>query len=196
MAIFYWKGGVDTAWATVANWFKDEALSVAAGAFPNDSAAIAVIPLGGPQRDIATLGANRTVAAFIDLTNGDYSFKATDFTLTVGSAIFLGTGINWGKIAGNCVFKGDYSYNLGTITGTCIFSGAGSYNIGTITGNCVFSGVNSNNGGTITGDATFQTGTGMYNSGTITGSLLALVPLGFNTGTAGKYPLDVLNTGI
>ena len=196
MAIFYWKGGVDTAWATVANWFKDEALSVAAGTFPSGSTDIAVIPASGSSASIVTLGANRTIAAFIDLSGGTYRFSALDYTLTVGSASFVGAGSgNEGTIAGDCVFSGVGSYNFGYITGNCVFKGSSSYNALSITGACVFIGDYSQNNGTITGNALFQTGIGMSNPGTITSSLLALVPIS-STGTAGKYPLDVLNTGI
>jgi len=180
MAIFYWKGGDEggpTAWNNQYNWFKDEALSVNADAFPNDSAAIAVIPASGSEASITYLEANRTIAAFIDLNNGTVRFEAVDFTLTVGSASFLGASSNSaGKITGGCTFSGVGSRNQagGTVTGGCIFTGTttSTRNAGTIIGGCIFSGDSSRQQGTITGDCLFS-GNGTRNlSATITGNCI------------------------
>jgi len=180
MAIFYWKGNDDSGpevWDNQYNWYKDEALSVDAGAFPNDSAAIAVIPASGSEANISTLGANRTIAAFIDLSNGTYRFQAVDFTLTVGSASFLGASSNnSGKITGGCTFNGVGSKNQtgGTVTGGCIFTGTtiNTRNVGTIIGGCIFSGDSSRQQGTITGDCLFSGNSTRQLSGSITGNCI------------------------
>ena len=180
MAIFYWKGNDDSGpevWDNQYNWYKDEALSVDAGAFPNDSAAIAVIPASGSEASITYLEANRTIAAFIDLNNGTVRFEAVDFTLTVGSASFLGASSNNnGKITGGCTFSGVASRNQtgGTVTGGCIFTGTttNTRNTGTIIGGCIFSGDSSRHQGTITGDCLFSGNSTRNLTGSITGNCI------------------------
>jgi hypothetical protein len=190
MAIFYWKGNDDSgpeAWNNQYNWFKDEALTVDSYAFPSGSTDIAVIPASGSQANISTLGANRTIAAFIDLNNGTYHFEAVDFTLTVGSASFLGASSNSaGKITGGCTFNGVGSKNNtgGTVTGGCIFTGTTSAtrNVGTIIGGCIFSGDSSRQQGTITGDCLFSGNSTRQLSGTITGNCIFSETLARNSG--------------
>ena len=180
MAIFYWKGGNDGPpdnWDNQYNWFKDEALTVAAGAFPSGSTDIAVIPASGSEWSIVTLGANRTIAAFIDFSDGTYRFEAVDYTLTVGSASFIGAGSNSaGKITGGCSFSGAGSKNNtgGTVTGGCIFSGTTitTRNAGTIIGGCIFIGDSSRQQGTVTGDCLFSGNGTRQLTGTITGNCI------------------------
>ena len=183
MAIFYWAGGDDGPpdnWNNGNNWRKDEALTVPTNGgddFPKNSTDIAVIPPQGSYWSIVTLGANRTIAAFIDLSGGTCRFEAVDFTLTVGSASFVGTNSNSnGKIAGSCSFSGVGSKNSsgGTVTGGCIFSGTTSStrNQGTIIGGCIFSGDSSRQYGTITGDCLFSGNSTRQLSGTITGNCI------------------------
>jgi len=190
MAIFYWKGGDEggyDAWDNQYNWFKDEALTISADAFPSGSTDIAVIPASGSQANISTLGANRTIAAFIDLNDGTYRFEAVDFTLTVGSASFLGASSNSaGKITGGCTFSGVGSKNQtgGTVTGGCIFDGS-SYsvrNLGTVIGGCIFSGESGGAGGTITGDCLFSGSSVRNATGIITGNCIFS---GLNARTSG-----------
>ena len=195
MAIFYWKGNGDGGqdnWNNGANWWKNEALDESTDGsddFPKNSTDIAVIPASGSEANIATLGANRTIAAFIDLNNGTYRFEAVDFTLTVGSASFVGASSNSaGKITGSCSFSGAGSKNNtgGTVTGGCIFSGTTeARNSGTIIGGCIFSGHSSRQSGTITGDCLFS-GYGarqLSGTGTITGNCIFSGNLALNSRT-------------
>ena len=183
MATFYWKGNGDGGqdnWNNGYNWCRDEALTDDMDDpddFPQNSTDIAVIPASGSEANIATLGANRSIAAFIDLSGGTYRFQAVDYTLTVGSASFIGAGSNSaGKITGGCSFSGVGSKNNtgGTVTGGCIFSGTTSStrNVGTIIGGCIFIGDSSRQYGTITGDCLFSGNNVRQLTGTITGNCI------------------------
>ena len=193
MAIFYWKGNGDGGqdnWNNGANWWKNEALDESTDGsddFPKNSTDIAVIPASGSEANIATLGANRTIAAFIDLNNGTYRFEAVDFTLTVGSASFVGASSNSaGKITGGCSFSGLGSKNNtgGTVTGGCIFSGNSAFtrNAGTVIGGCLFIGEGGRNAGTITGDCLFSAYGTRQLTGTITGNCIFSAHLARHSG--------------
>ena len=183
MAIFYWKGGVGSPgdqWNIASNWCIDEALANVASAYPQNATDIAVMT-DDSDGGISTLGTAVSIAAFISFVTGVYGLGATDYTLTVGLASFLGAGSdNDVSIIGNCIFSGTDCSNNGTIVGNCIFSN-GSDNYGTITGDCIFNGSSTSNFGTITGDCIFSGSSNRNQSGTINGNCI------FNSGGGRNY---------
>ena len=186
MAIFYWKGGSSPTglWQSSGNWAKNEALTVAAGGYPHNATDIAVITNASAD-NITDFGEAISIAAFINF--GDFEaaqLTASDYTLTVGLASFLGYGsTNSVSIIGNCIFSGGYCVNSGTIVGNCIFSD-GSYNNATITGDCIFNGTSAHNYGTITGDCIFSGVSNRNQAGaTINGNCIFNTPGGRANGT-------------
>lgn len=126
------------------------------------------------------------------------------------------------NIVGNCIFSGNGSYNDSRITGHCIFSGGigsaycGIHEHGVHTGSVLLSGLGAYvtdgsiinghlfcvadygySGATISGSAFFTEGDSASHNGDIAGSLIKLPACTnfSNTGTATRYPLDVLATG-
>lgn len=187
MAIFYWKGGTSPSglWQSTGQWYKDEALTVAAGDYPHNATDIAVFT-NGASDNCTDFGEAISIAALIDFTAYDDPGRltATDYTLTVGLASFLGySGENSVSIIGNCIFSGTECSNSGTIVGNCIFSN-GSDNNGTITGDCIFNGSSTSNYGTITGDCIFSGSSNRNQAGaTINGNCIFNTPGGRNNGT-------------
>ena len=87
-------------------------------------------------------------------------------------------------MTGNAYFTnsgGSVNSAYGDVDGLAVFSGGSWENAGSLTGSAVFHGL---------GD-----GTSRLHSGSVTGALFPLSEF-TNTGTAGKYPFDVLGAGI
>jgi hypothetical protein len=126
----------DGAWATLGNWWRDEARTIAAAELPGPEAHVVVLTFA----EISALGADRTVRS-IEFRSG--SLTSASNTLYCQRADFLGIGGNQGTIS-----AAEAAY----------FSGHGSFNNGDILGNAFFTGLNSINGeeGSVSGTGYFR----------------------------------------
>ena len=122
--------------------------------------------------------------------------------VVAGSAVFYGiySYNNYdASVNSGAIFYGDVSYNVGNCYGVAVFHGSDSYNDSNIIGSAIFKGAYSQNytTGGISQHA-LMLAAGTSNLGTVSGAFLPMVPLTgtVSTGTAVKYPLDILAAGI
>ena len=226
MAVYFWinSGGGSPAgnWSDNNNWSFTDGGS-AAGSYPDGTDDTAIIGYAATGSILEMGGFSGTIGLFLvlsssytlDLTNSE-SYNSLSFNL----GLFYGSGsgpIN-SALTGPCIFRGSGASNAYYVGGDAYFIGSGCTNNGQVTGSAYFTnsgGAINNTGGSVGGLAVFNggsweskglltgpavfygqgSGTSRLHSGSVTGALIPLSPF-TNTGTAGKYPLDILGTGI
>ena len=163
-ATLYFDGAVDGAWATVGNWWLDDAHTEPAGRLPTSADSVVA------SANITASG--QTVADFT--FKGEFSALLGTLAVT-GNATFNDITLNLGvlTVSGVATFNDSSSNGEtggGTLNGNAVFNG-NSLNAGTINGNAVFNdgSYNSDEGGTVNGNATFNDSS--ENDGTVTGTI-------------------------
>ena len=225
MAFYFWIGGGSSptgSWDINDHWSFTDGGSPA-GSYPDGTNDIAILPHSASEDILDMGGFSGTIGMLIvhsniyslDFSNAE-GYNSISFNLGLfygGGSGPVGAGLN-----GPCIFFGNGSSNSQQVNGDAYFIGSGCTNYGEVTGNAfftnssgtvnetygdvdglaVFTGGSWENKGTLAGPAVFHgsgAGTSRLHSGSVTGALLPLSEF-TNTGTAGKYPLDVLGAGI
>jgi hypothetical protein len=162
MATLYFNAAVDTDWATLGNWWTDDAFTTQATSLPtsaDDVIASAIIAANsGSEPTVANFTLNGFSHLGIAITvtgNATFNDSSVNRTTVTGNATFNGSSYNYyGKtVTGNATFN-DYSSSEGTVSGDATFNDY-SYNYGEVGGNATFND-SSYNRTTVTGNATFS----------------------------------------
>ena len=151
MATLYFNGAVDSDWATLGNWWEDDAFTVPATSLPTSGdSVIASADIWGNSSGSAPTLVDFTMNAGV---------LGIPITVT-GNAIFNGNAIvNFCTITGNATFN-DYSYNYsGTVSGDATCNDY-SLNDCYVSGDATFNDYSCNGGwfgnGRVFGHATFN----------------------------------------
>jgi cytoskeletal protein CcmA (bactofilin family) len=158
MATLYYNNAAgDFEWATLGNWWANEACTVPATSLPGSSDSV-----------VATVSINADSRTVVNFTmTGSGSLQLYGALTVTGVATFsdsspsYGGVNNAGTITGNAVFNG-VTANRGIVTGNATFNGSATNGSpdgfpGTVNGNATFNGLATNDGSTgyIGGNATF-----------------------------------------
>ena len=219
MAVYFWSGNYSPlSWDNASNWSLTDGGS-SAGSYPDDSGDVAIVPASASANIEDSGSFSGTVGVLLVLSSTYGLNFYSPGSIYIDLCIFHGTGSGvkgytelWSQVS---IFSGSSSTNQNYVSGRCYFTGSGSRNessaasgdaifggpssyngsSGSVGSGCaIFAGDSNQNNGYVSGDAVFSN-TNCTNSGTVTGSLLSLKPI-TNSGTAAKYPLDVLGAGI
>jgi hypothetical protein len=160
MATLYYNNAAgDFEWATLGNWWANEACTVPATGLPGSSDSV-----------VATVSINADSRTVVNFTmTGSGSLHLYGALTVTGVATFNDSSPSYGGVN-----------NAGTITGDAVFNGV-TANRGIVTGNATFNGSATNGSpdgyqGTVNGNATFN--------GNATNGVSGIGPLGFVDGNA------------
>ena len=181
MATLYFNGAVDTDWATLGNWWTDDAFTTQASALPTSSDSVVLIGAAcdtnsGSAPTVVNLtlngGSNLCFIGIAITVTGDATFNDGAFNnawALTGDATFNGYSYNNANVTGDATFN-DGSLNFGgTVGGDVTFNVASTMSGGSVSGNATFSGNAKQTGGTVTGNATFN-GSSRMEGGSVEGN--------------------------
>jgi hypothetical protein len=182
----YFNGAISNDWATLGNWWNNNACTTPAGSLPGSGDDVVLKQLVGANTGGAIMVANMTLIANQGAIETDLTVTGVvtmqegcyidNCMVTAASFVFSGqdsyTGTN-AYLIGNCEFSGINSYNSSDIDGNVTLSGYNSANVyGDIAGNMVLSGAYATvNYANVSGTVTMSGLYTVYQDGVIGGAV-------------------------
>lgn len=190
----YFNGAISNDWATLGNWWTNNACTTPAGSLPGSGDDVVLMQLVSSNTGGAITVANMTLIASQGAVETDVTVTGVvtmqegcyidNCMVTAASFVFSGQDSYSGTgayLIGNCEYSGTNSYNSGDVDGNVTLSGYNSANVyGDIAGNMVVSGSYATvNYANVSGTVTMTGLNTRYEEGTILGGVDVIAATAF-----------------